>query len=169
MNHSGDWTFPRWQTNLRLLSSAARCQREKGSWWPWTALSSITVPPDLLSCGGSWSEEPSWTALSTGRYRRSTQRTTDWCYWPLCPLLCHTRWNQGSDVKSTIQEPELWPLQRICMWHVGRFGLYLYVSCASLHLTVYCFVIHSSTKRCKSWGPDSDRGGGGHCFIGLLV
>lgn len=173
VTHSNDGDFPHSQTPLRLLSSAACCQPQRDSWSLWTAPSAITAPPDLLPCSGAGREEPSWTALSQGRYRHSTQSPTDQCYWPLCPLLCLTRWNPGSNVKSVTQEPKHWPFRRICMWHVSIVFTTrpIVVFLGSVYTKTFCvfLILHSFPKRCNGSGPVLDSAGGGQRLVGLLM
>lgn len=162
------------QTLQRLLSSVACWQPQMDSWSPWTAPPAITAPPDLLPCSGSGREEPGRTALSLWRYRRSTQSPTGWRYWPLCPSLCHTRWNPGSDVKPATQEPKHWPPQRICMWHVSIVLMSIFVYLGSVYTLNCCFVssffmLSSFTKRRSGSGPVPDGAGGGQRLVGLLM
>lgn len=129
-----------WQTLQRLRPSVARWQPQRDSWSPWTAPSAITAPPALLPCSGPGREEPSRMALSPGRYSYSARSPTGWCYWPLCPSLCHTRWNPGSDVKSATQEPRHWPPQRNCMWHVSSDAMRIFVYLHSVPTLNCCSV-----------------------------
>lgn len=158
--------FSQVQILQRLQLSVACWQQQRANWSLWTALSTITAPPDLHPCTGSGRQETNWTSLSLWRYRPFLQSPTGPCYWPLYPSLCHTKWNPGSDVKPVTQEPVHWPHLRSCMWHVSTFE-YIFViwlsSCAKINFNL----LSSFAQRCGGSGPVPDSEGRGQCLVGL--